>query len=326
MADVSAGRLDRRPTRGDSDRGQLLLVGALALATLFVALALFLNGVIYAGTLATDDAGADADGALAFRNAADGVVRSVNAEYHADYPSLADDLDRTVREWSAGVGRHHAARGVATNASLIAYDGGTRIAQNDAARSFTDANGASNWRVVSGAPGVRSYALTVDRSSLDGPGDSPLTVAVENGTAAWNVSVARTAAGVSVAVERTSAADPGACVAPVPEGSTATVDLTGGTLAGRRCAPLAAVDWSGDSTVAYRNATSAAGTYSFVFNESVGAATGGTVDESRYGDGAAGGSPHFAPAVYAAELDLGYRSPSLTYETRVRVAPGEPDA
>lgn len=327
MADVSGRGPAARRAGGDGrDRAQLFLLGALALATLFVALALFLNGVIYAGTLATDDAGADADGALAYRSAADGVVRSVNAEYHGDYSALEVDLERTVRNWSAGAGRHYAARGVAANASLVGYDRGTRVAQDDPSRTFRDANGSSDWRLVSDAPGIRSYALTVNRSSLDGADGSPFTVAVENGTAAWNVSVARTADGVSVAVTRANATDPGTCDAALSEGGVATVDLTGGTLAGRQCAPLAALNWSGDATVAYRNAASATGTYSFAFNESVGAATDGTVDESHYGDGSAGDVPRYAPAVYAADLRLGYRSPSLAYEATVRVAPGEPDA
>ena len=86
---------------GASDRAQLLLVTALALAVMLVTVALLLNTAIFTENVATRDTTADGREAVELRGEAVG-----NLDFRATFTAMDDRIrDRVIAEIEAGVER-----------------------------------------------------------------------------------------------------------------------------------------------------------------------------------------------------------------------------
>jgi len=126
MADVARFR--------EGDRAQLFLVGALALAVIFVVLAVLLNTAIYTGNIATRDVGPGTGVVVEYEQAATGMadrsLRTVNIENNSNYTNLETTFNDTVSIWSDRANTHSSAALADAHVSVVETKRGTKIGQN----------------------------------------------------------------------------------------------------------------------------------------------------------------------------------------------------
>lgn len=313
---------------GDADRAQLFLVGALALAVIFVALAVLLNTAIYTGNIATRDPGPGTGEVVEYESAAvemaDRTLADANTYNNSSYADLDTTFEDTVSVWSETANVHSSNSLTDAHVSTMATLHGTKIGQN-AERNFTSDTDAGTWQVANDSR-ARAFTMTVEQGSLaddalfvDEPefavafdrGGTTLTLYVYNsGTLTNDVTVALYDDGSAV----------GDCSVSAGTDDRVTVDLSAAELAGSDCAALDTLqDRLPDQyNVTFQNGSYARGTYSLVVDR--------PTDELETGADEDAGEPYAAPALYSAELQVTYRSSVTYYRTEVRVAPGEPDA
>ncbi|EMA00176.1 hypothetical protein [Haloferax denitrificans] len=315
---------DEAKRLGGDDRGQLMLVAALAIAVLLVGLALTLNTAIYTENLATRTTDTNLDGAVTHGGAVEAGAGAVLDEANREggtYGELADEFDETFGNWSDAAATLAAVRGAATDAERVSHVRGTRISQTDAARNFTDRNETADWTLASDV-GVRGVRVNVSRDSLATSSGSAFELVVDDGTDAVETEIYQnmTQGRVFVAVvdaggTRTT------CSVAADAGDYVTVDVADGRLNGTACDPLDAVhtDLDGPVTVSYRNAAEAEGSYELYVDE-----TNATVfDATKYEPAGSGSSPVAQEALYAVTVSYVYESGETYVSREVRVAPGE---
>lgn len=316
----------RVATRRD-ERGQLLLVAALALGVLLVALALIVSTAIHTEAVSTQgsDALHDERAAVSYQESAHrgvaGIVGRVNENGSASHDELAENLSAGVVEWNDAAARGYARDGTAANASLVGVTDGTRVAQDDA-RDFGNRSGSSEWTVAESASNVREFRMNVSADALAEPAnetctgsDGCLTVEVEDETGAdpWRMFVYSSDENTTSVRVTPPSGDDGVCDA---SGELVEIDVTAGTVDGEDCEYLTfAENVSTPYDVAFANADAVVGTYELTVDRELSADPHFDVD----------GSPTVEPAIYAANVSVTYRSPNLVYETEIRVAPGEGD-
>ncbi|GGJ00209.1 hypothetical protein GCM10008995_07560 [Halobellus salinus] len=325
MADVRRPS-GRRPSgagrSGGDDRAQLLLVGALALAVVFVALALLLNTAIYTGTLATRDSGVEATPAIEYvsasRRAGVDAVASVNRRNNTSAAELNRALNATMGEWDDLASSHRAVVGDAADVDVTGVTNGTRIQQDDAGRNFTGGGSADDWTVVSGGSNVRSMRFSVEESTLtDDPADlradDVFHVNVTSGAGTRSVFVYDTPTGPEIRVD-----DGGTetiCVVGSVTSGTFSIDVPNESVGGAPCPALGPVDnTSGPVDINYRDGGAANGTYTMVVDEPPAVLSLSGLNDT-------GPSPYWTDAVYGAELTVTYRTVELDYEATVEVVP-----
>jgi len=323
----------------DRDRGQILLVGALALAVSLVVLALILNSGIYAHNLASrvDNS---AENAIEFedeiRAGVGGLVEHTIRAEADDDTAQTDALDSGIDELESRTARYRAPRSALVNASYEGANEGTLVRQ-DTDRNFTDRDTNSNWKVVDDAGGLRAFELDVVRNSLnestfgDVSSDSTLEIKIEN-ESEWTIFVYNNSGVTELVTKNASSTTKyGPCTDDT--GDRTVIDITGGTVGGEYCRALqffgplpGSINASGDPDldVDYDKAggsgpdSSANGTYRLVVaDESM---TAG----SKYAAYGSGKDPYVAAAVYSVDVSLYYRTPELDYVTTITVTPGEP--
>lgn len=329
MADVS----------GD-DRGQLVLVTALAMATLFVVLALLVNTTIYTGNVAARSDVSESTAVINYRaealDAAETTLRYVNrnandsgddspAAVNTTYARLNDSLRGGVGNWSDDAAAHDAVSGTATRTRVVGVTNGTRVAQANASRNLSAPDGTANWTPVPEATGVRDLRFALDSASLatvsDGENASELAA---EGAFRVNLSGADTRSlfvynltndSVGVTVR-----DPDGTVRSCTalDDGNVTVDAESATLDGESCPALAGFDeGDGSFDVSFADADAAAGTYSFVVDREVDDGT--AVNQSIPLDS---GAPFRTAALYDATVRVVYHGPDTYYEAETEV----PDA
>lgn len=321
------------------DRGQLILVAAIALAVLFVGLAVVLNSVIYTENIASRSSTFSGDaGPSTYRGEVDRAVDGVIADANA---ADANDSARTARV-AAGVAqlddalrRYYAASGVSTNVSLAGPGtggviDGTAIEQGADAAFTEPESGAPDWTVARDVR-MRAFAVTVDRDSLRDAGDpNPFTVVVvaNDSAAEWRITLTRESVEGAAMTNVTVSSPGGETETCVASGSRSDVAVTAGRVDGAPCDALDFFERTvgpdggpGTYDVRFENATSngsptADGQYRLVVD-----ATGGFDANYGYESDAVSASN----VVYGVRVRIGYYAPDVRYETVFRVAPGEPD-
>lgn len=334
MADVTP----RRPPRDDpgaqsdrpDDRGQLVLVGALALAVLFVTLAMLLNTAIYSGNLATRTVASDAETILEYHDSAVDVTERALVTANVHNASSYEDLHGTVRDvvaaWDAGAGLHRAVTGDISEVRVVETVNGTHLEQTTV-RNFTNRYEDAAWTVAEEITAYRDFTMTVEREPL-GDVDSlnlneleslseadVLTVRLEADGGSYTAFVGDDGDDVTVTVFRPDAAAETCRADPGADGEV-TVDFSNGSVGGQPCDALAFVD-DVDGTFALRieDGNAAQGTYSLVTDT-----TADRYDEDFYAD-AAVGSPVRTRALYAVNVSIRYRGSSTYYRATVEVTP-----
>ncbi|MFB6131017.1 MAG: hypothetical protein ABEJ28_09380 [Salinigranum sp.] len=312
------------------DRGQLLLVGALSLAVLFVALALIMNTAIYTQNLATRGNDLRSDGAIEFQRAVhDGVAGSIRyVTYHnnstVDYrePYLA--YNRSFSDLGNGTAVQYAATGQATNLTNVSVTAGTRIEQ-DGERNFTSRNGTADWTLADGVT-ARNFTMVVypDNASLANGslggivGINPFQVRFTTGGSSYDVYVSRNAFAKQLYVKVGSHSP---CTVPYETGSRVRIDLTDATINGTRCNPLVPIGNASGYDVSYANGDKIDGAYTLVVDE-----TYDDVPDAPYANETTGKDPYKTRALYSATVGLTIEGPRTKYRSQITVRPGEDDS
>lgn len=336
MADVTPPSVPGSDAAGRAvrgrDRGQLFLVGALALSVILVTLAVLLNTAIYTGNIATRDPGTGSADVIEYRAAANEMAGStltgVNYRNNESYSALESNFSESVGNWSVAATKHSVVKGTDAHTNATSTTRGTRIVQ-DGNRNFSNATSDANW-VLAENVRVRDYTLTVNQSTLDPISEDDtaddftgtFTVSItDSNTSTWDVHVYDLNDGNSEV--RVAVVAPDSELATCSTGTTgsATIDLTNASLGGKHCGALDF--WSSSSPnfkIEHSNGNAAHGNYSLVVDKDT-----ASLDKSDYNNDA-GPSPYYTPALYSAEVEVDYRSPTVDYSTQFRVAPGEYDA
>lgn len=316
-------------TRRAADRGQLLIITALALAVLLSLMAIVLNTAVFGEVhvAQTDDSLQEERGAVEFQNAVrrgvEGVIPPVNERYAA-YDTLEGGLGDAVANWTDVGKRQYARDGVAVNASVTRTDFETHVVHDSG--DFTDQTGDASWDVVQNASNVSEYGMNVSESNLTetancGVGGDcfRLNVSDADGSASWAMFV-HTTDDDAVAIEVVE--NDGSTTTCTTDNSTVLIDVTNGSFDGGACSFTPYPDdpdVDPPYTVTYVNADNASGTYELTVPEQI---VDDIEDDDRY---ATTGSPRLDPRIVAANVSVRYQSADLTYRTEIRVTPGETD-
>lgn len=311
-----------------ADRGQIALITVVVLSTLFVALALFLNGAIYAenlstrGTTDSDDAVVETAEAL---ESVDELIDRTNRHHNATHETATENFTSMV-DAVAAVRRAEAAEvGAHSHVAIVDQTNGTHVRQLNDSRAFTDASGAlADWTVVEDARGISDYRLTVQRSHLHTDAGDSLEAVLEDSFAvhvsttdgaSWTLHVYEDADG-EVAVR---AVHDGEVQAPCTAGAeTVSIDLVDGTVDGDPCATLSfAHGLSGAVDIEYRNPGRIAGSYGLRVDRILGPAT-----DDRY-EAPGEGSPSATPNIYAATVEVSYETADVGVTREHRLEAGD---
>lgn len=332
------------------DRAQILLIGGLAMAVAFVALALVLNSSIYVENLANrENVVVGGEGPTVYADdVRRGVGRAVVAG-NANGASLSGRKDRiedgvgTFRNASTA---YHAERGEVVNVSVVDHDRGTRIALTSDG-NFTEpttANGP-HWTLnPSSARRFRRFSMDVVRADLAAKSLHALSgvfrIEIEDDDGdVWRIFIYRddsvTPAETAVRV-RDPTGSLSAAECTDTSGTRTDINLTAATVGGEHCDPLDFFEPRDDVdaaepplvadppyTVEYRNAgadalglTNVSGRYQFVME--------GT-DPSPVPDYAGDADITTRAVVYDTTVEVVYLSTDAEYVAELRIAPGEPD-
>ena len=158
-------------TRRSDSRAQLILVTALAVAAMLVALTIILNSAIYTQNLASRSGPMNTDATKYHSEVVRGssaVLEYANEHNGSSSDAVSENFTAGVADLSEAAGYQRAVRGQSVAVEVVSHINGSRVVQDDRNRDFTDANGQSNWRVVSGVDKTddRSFVLNVSVSAL----------------------------------------------------------------------------------------------------------------------------------------------------------------
>ncbi|MWG33362.1 DUF7261 family protein [Halomarina oriensis] len=303
------------------ERGQLLLVGGLALAVVLVALALVMNSAIYTENLASrDDAGRiDEVGTVNsdVRRATAQLMRQERSDNAEPYTTKDADVTDGLKSVGESVRYYGAQDGASVDVSYVSHDRGA-VVQQTTQRAFTDDGGAESWTLAAGV-NYREFTMTVDGNTLfsdptDILTDDVFTVVVGS----KEVYLYRDGGDFAVEV-----AGETPCLVPGGATEDVRVSLTDATVGGAQCDGLRTLPEStSGTTISFGHGESADGTYSLVVDQESSSLNGtGHYDT----DDTAPTGPHVTKAVYSTSVRLTVDTPELHYETTIRVAPGEND-
>ncbi len=303
-----------RPHSPSTDRGQLLLIGAFGIAVVLLVFAGVLNTVTYTESLGTEGSEYPTSQEVTgfqedVRSGIDGIMIRVNNET-GNYSTKATRFTDSAGNWSDATRKEHVSDVTGANVSVSGTSEGSRITQSSS-RTLTNASGTGNWTLAESVPDTRRFTLRLNRSSLvtgSCTNNTCYELVVEDSVNnTWNVSVNQSV----VLVEGPDSS--GQCAI---RDDPVSIDLTGGTVDGRDCAPLTFAEGVSDPyDIRYRNGNDANGTYQLTVNTTV-------ANDTDY---APDGSPSVTPAIYDATVRISYRTPRLAYSNSIRVARGEPD-
>ena len=322
------------------ERGQLLLVGVLVLAAMFIVLALVVNSAVFAENLATREDVPGSEVAVEYRaELVDGIGEIVVAINEDENVTSQSELENHTQNEIAMVrsrgGLSQAISGAVVEVSYRDATPGHRIAQENASRNLTDRNATEDWTLAEDVTSVRNVGFQLRDVDTGGNFSRGFEMTVSNGTT-WSLSVSEeglTGVGadglgadeVAVTVE-TGTGDQAECVRDKPNAtSPLTIDVTGGTVDGEPCHALnrqadTTPMWLGAGVgdpydIEFDNGGSVNGTYSMVVeNASFDASLHSTYNESE---------PYVMDALYDVDLSYAYQNHAVAYEDTLRVAPGE---
>ena len=253
------------------DRGQIIIVVALVLATVLVALALILNSAIYTENLSTrettDSGDVAAEFDTRFAEVADALAY-VNTHHDDSAGTIDENFTAIADRWASDVSGQYAMGGAAVSVTVDETAAGTAIRQDDASRNFT-ANGSSDpaWTLADGVDELSGFEMTVDRDGLAESSDDAFNVTLNGSSEAWSVYVFHGDPGEVVVFSGLEPdVDPDANRCEI-EAADATLDFANHALVGADgtvvdCPALAVDDGlSGSVAVEYGNGDAAVGTY-----------------------------------------------------------------
>jgi hypothetical protein len=273
----------------------MILIAGVVLAVLFVALAVLVNAAIYTDNVATR--GSDSAGeVLAYQagvtDSVGGLVDAENA-VGGDVDSIRQNVSNGTRRIDESHRQFYLRRGAWTNATINTTDLETGLLIRE-----TNATGFTNW--TTNASAARGFVVDLDTANMTVDAAFRLDL---DGT---ELEVNLNGTDQVVVTDGTGSVE---CAADAD--GTVRFDVTGERLGGQPCR----FGWPAlddNSRIAIENADNGAGSIEL------------TVDSN---DSPANVSESITTAaLYSVGLDLRVDTPRVSYETTVRVAPGEPDA
>jgi hypothetical protein len=311
------------------DRGQIVLVGAVAIAFIVIGLVLVANTVLFTESVGSQASLTDVDRASATekrvqtdvasltyrvnRLNAFGSQSGLNGSLAANLSTYAN-LTAAVQFQERGV-----VQDVTWNRSASEY--GVRIEQDDT--GGYNASGSNSWDPVpSGTPAnVSDFQATFNVSGMTTPGALSDVFSVEytgSGGAGTSVEVFVYYDDGNVSLYDTTGAvggigslTPSAACTEMEASPRLFVDFTRGVVPGTGCTFQGIGSLDGPVTVEYTDGDEAWGTYEFVTDEP--ALTG--VPEVGPHTGSDSDSPFYAHVLWAVGLDFQYQGPEATYGT-----------
>ena len=307
-----------------TDRGQLILITALAIAVTLVALVLLLNTVIYAENLATRGADVGGQDAIEYRGAVlDGVGGVIDAENRRDYGKqnhVNENVTSAIERLDTLLGNQHLRRTELVEISNVSLTNGTLLRHPTDTGSFRNKSGAYNWTLASDVSATRGFVITTNRSVVNGTGTgNAFQVVLDNGTHQWIMYVYDNPQSLNVTVKNGSTDETTKpCTASDP---TPTIDLTAGTFGGSPCPGLTFGEGiDGPYDISYVNGHRASGTY----NLTVDRMPDDSAIQRNFDGPNSGNATYYAYAVYNASVDVRFQTDTLMFTDEIRVAPGEP--
>ena len=344
------------------ERGQLLLIGGLALAISLVTIALVLNSAIYTHNLASRYDSPGDEVLAANSEVADSVgseIRYANdahadqgySDIRANYTNGTADIEATMAEEAAVDG--HVLR-VADAGNGV--EGVRIVDEASGGSSFYPRYGTPNEWTLADQSRVRSFRIreasglaslsTADAEDLLGLSDltslggltSAFVVVFDDGSTEYRVTLYDDTdlGGPTVMIHEDGTGAYRTCTT----GSTPVrVDFTAGSFNGEPCASLGVLaGLSGPIEVRYYYGDEITGKYRFVadgnvdgtgigagpFTDRVDTANNGEHCSSpTYYSASSSRYPRISPAIYATEVETTYQSDRVEYQGTQRVAPAE---
>lgn len=299
-------------------RGQLLLLGAIALAVIVIGLTVALELSIFTQTTTAagvSESATETDTAIAalgpqVRTAVQSVTESPRRADPDDLPPLEVAANTTLGSTQASLSREHLARtgGWITVESVTPTAYGTRISQLTPA-PLTDATGADTWRIYNDTTAdstVGAFMLRVDNgtTTLEVANDST-TATVELTRDDDSATVSWTRGGESIQT----------CTLSVPAGTPLRVDVAAGTAGPGDCQGPARGGIVDPTTITIVGGDTATGTYALVSDQDRGAVT----DERFVDDSAVTDQPYAAVAVWEVAVTYEHTAPPATATGTTRV-------
>ncbi|WP_255196616.1 DUF7261 family protein [Halorarius litoreus] len=346
----------------ERDRGQLLLIGALALAVTLVAIALVLNSAIYTHNLASryDNPSGDTIGFTHDARVGAGGVVSYSNEEFADqgYSTIESEYIDGLAVVEQSTARNSASEGRVTEINHVTGSTveGIWIADKEPAGStFEPRSGGVlsgfSWTVASDVR-VREYNAKVDASVLtslstgdaealvDDPATAPTnawTVEFADGTDTWRVTVYDTGSGTGLMSSKVGTTSYQSCSSSL---ATVVIEFAEERFGGDDCKALSFVgELDGTYTISYYYGGLVDGKYELIADRVVDDETSevgpftDAVDTINYGShcggptyyhGTSSNWPRVSPAIYETTIETVIDSPDVTYTSQQRVAPSEP--
>jgi len=308
------------------DRGQIVLLAAFALAVAFVVLALVVNSAIFTENLATREEVAGSNDALDHRYEVQTNVEELIVAANANDSSFEGDLQSDIESMGEEGRDQQATLGRIANVEIDSSDDivpGSKIAQ-DQPRNFTSNQTNENWTVVENVTNTRNLQMNVTD-----PDDFQLVVRNTTESDEWTMTISETGPDIEIEVQ-TPDGETATCDRDPENSGYITIDVTGGIADGTPCPALSQLSdgtemWLGTGVdpkyeIKFRNGDEINGTYSFIVDE------GATEEENEDHFGDSPNKPYFEKddIIYSTNLTYEYYTPSVGYETDIRVAPGEP--
>ena len=345
------------------ERGQLLLIGGLALAISLVTVALVLNSAIYTHNLASRYDSPGDEVLAANSEVADSVgpeIRYANdahanrgySDVRSNYTDGLEDVEATMAE-DAAIDGH-----VLRIADAGSVQGVRIVDEASGGSAFHPRYGTAEEWTLADQSRIRSFRIreasglaslsTSKAEDLLGLSDltslggltSAFVVVFDDGSTEYRVTLYEDTdlGGPTVMIHEDGSSAYRTCTT----GSTPIrVDFTAGTFDGEPCAPLGILaSLSGPIEVRYYYGNEITGKYRFVadgnvdgtgieagpFTDRVDTANNGRhcSNPATYYPASSSRYPRISPAIYATEVETTYQSDRVEYQGTQRVAPGEP--
>jgi hypothetical protein len=310
-----------RRVRTGRSRGQLLLIGAVAIALLIFGLAIVLNAVLYTSTVSPQAASDGTVNAEMYRDSVDrdvsGLMRSLgNGSDYVNEDAFRSNLtayEERLSESAATSEPGTISIGYVPSRSTT----GAQIQQNSSDQ-LNSATGAQNWTVADRVTSLESFNLTINKLPQMTPGKSrEFQIIVEelNDTDVWRLDVYYANSASQVTFETFNGTETTVCTfsATSRNNITLDIDLPAGTVDGQpSCSFTFAQGISGDYTLRFER-TGPGG--SAVTDGTYNGVIAGSVPTGNYYNGTT--DPSFDNVVFGATVEMTYRAVSVAYQTTI---------
>lgn len=314
------------------DRGQLLLLAAVAIVIIILGTVTLLNSAAFTELQRSDGITDRSD--QTFQQLADvetGIEQAIEHANHEDDTTRVADVQTDIAVLETRLNNQFGSQSGQINLGDVNgsdVTNGTRIWKPQNGENFTssDSTGTlTDYTVVNNSDSVRSFTLGIDSNSLRSPSASdPFTVTVDGDS----IYLFENASGTEIYVTNStspSPADAGTCTISTDPNEHVEIGFSQGTVNGKTCTILPGRE--DISSIGFENADGAEGSMDAVV-------TGGntlpdsstpTVDHpSDYTTGNTPSGLRSHDAIYSVVVDVTITSPTSDLTTTLRVAPQLP--